>query len=475
MSRRLVDEDDDDDDQEALHSVNNSARDLQSGLKSAASAPGLASVDAPLKPFLVLVAAFVAVLAVLGACSIYLGGCESAPQQCLAQSLAAAALGVAHQGNFSAAGVRVRAAPTPAFWANFSLEHQLLGAASLFALDNGNNASEAALDGAAPPPGGDEFVVRRSAFWLSASQSLGQFARVGMQCSCARAVRSTLGSALVALKASGDGAPSPSLSVFQNNSATPAAIVETALVRDKWDLPATTALLALPTAAFADANRTLLFLDLATQSKGDDEPQFNRSVIAVGQLQGPPFLIANLTSSFQLRPSVALQRPADAALYFAVRRPDASANCTTHCFTVARAPSVDSVLSDEPQVEYLAAVDANHAATWTADASKAAPPAGFDCQLTSVFKQWALCLGSTAQNATNAVHLVQLNELWSGSVVASGLLTTTDNSTFLSAAFHPETLVSSAALSTIGVTAVTSDGSSSPLQTFWLLDVQAKI
>jgi hypothetical protein len=469
MSRRLVD-DDDDDEQEALHSVNNSARDLQSGLKSAASVPGLSSVEAPLKPFLVLVAAFVAVLAVLGACSIYLGGCKSAPQQCLAQSLAAAALGVAHQANFSAAGVRVRAAPTPAFWANFSLEHQMLGAAALFALDNGINASEAALDAAAPS---DEFVVRRSVFWLSGSQSLGQFARVGMQCSCARAVRATIGSALVALKASGDGAPS--LSVFQNNSGMPAAIVETALVRDKWDLPATTALLALPTAAFADVNRTLLFLDLATQSKGDDEPQFNRSVIAVGQLQGPPFSIANLTSSFQLRPSVALQRPADAALYFAVRRPDASANCTTHCFTVARAPSIDSVLSDEPQVEYLAAVDANHGATWTADASKAVPPAGFDCQLSSVFKQWALCLGSTAQNATNAVHLVQLNELWSGSVVASGLLTTTDNSTFLSASFHPETLVSSAALSTIGVTAVTSDGSSSPLQTFWLLDVQAKI
>lgn len=454
----------DHDEEEPLRSVNHSERDLGAG-----SASGVRAVPAPLAPFLVLVAAFGVVLAVLGALSVYVGGCESAPAACFADAVAAAhaatIVGAVNFSSSSTPSVRVRVAATPEFLLNFTFDHELLGAANVFAvLSNSSASSSAAVNDEASAA----FVVRRGAFWLSSSQDVGQFSRLNLNCSCGRAVRSTLGSALATLTTGANNSSAAvHAAVFQNNSAAASAVVETALVRDKWNLAATTALLALPTAVLVEPALTLLFVDLATQDKDQPAPQFNRSVVAVGQLFAPPFEIANLTSTFDLRPSAVQRRAGDAAVYFHVRRAAAGANCTAGCYTVARVASVEAVLSEAPQIEYLASIDATNAslAHWTSNATSAVAPSGFDCAVASLFHQFALCVAGTR------VELVQLSEPWAGSVVVGSLLSSSTNTTFLGATFHPETYAGMAPVggnfSTVGFSTVSNDTS---LQAFWLLD-----
>jgi hypothetical protein len=105
-----------------------------------------------------------------------------------------------------------------------------------------------------------------------------------------------------------------------------------------------------------------------------------------------------------------------------VRRAD-TANCSTACFTVARSPSRAALLSHDPEIEYIAAVDANNASAvqWTADALKAVAPLGYDCEVTvgaarrrAVSASATRCGTMTTNTSSNAVQLLQLTEPWFG-------------------------------------------------------------
>ena len=104
-------------------------------------------------------------------------------------------------------------------------------------------------------------------------------------------------------------------------------------------------------------------------------------------------------------------------------------------------------------------------ASTTTRAPSAVAPSGFDCAVASLFHQFALCVAGTR------VELVQLSEPWAGSVVVGSLLSSSTNTTFLGATFHPETYAGMAPaggnFSTVGFSTVSNDTS---LQAFWLLD-----
>jgi hypothetical protein len=462
---------------EPLHSVN-SQQDIKmstNNTNSDASLPVASrAVMPPVLPFALLVAAFAVILAVLGSLSAFVGGCLSTPELCLVAALDAAHANVSLANSSATDSIRVRLVAPPTFFPNFTLAQNLLGAKKLFVLSNSSGDHQVHAN--------DSFDVIRDAIWIARSQDLGRFSRIGFACDCARAVRGTLGSSLVSLSIEANGSVDASL--FTNASTNaPAALVDTDALHDAWALPASTSLDALPSAVFAPtSDHALVFVDLATMAKEDTEPQFNRSAIVAGDLRKPPLAFAQLNASYTLRPSFVGQRTAagknDSTLYFFVRRADA--NCTASCFTVARSPSRDTLLSHDPEIEYIAAVDAKNPSSvqWTADASKAVAPIGYDCEITSVLPDGlGLCIGYSVWNnatnsSTNSVQLVQITEPWFGQTLVPALLTSAPgtNNTFLSTVFHSETATLNTTSRIIGFSTVANDVSSSPLAAFWLLE-----
>jgi hypothetical protein len=62
-------------------------------------------------------------------------------------------------------------------------------------------------------------------------------------------------------------------------------------------------------AVFAPSlDSALVFVDLVTQAKEDNEPQFNRSAIAVGDLRAPPLAFAQLNASVRAPSLLVTQR-----------------------------------------------------------------------------------------------------------------------------------------------------------------------
>jgi hypothetical protein len=466
-------------DNDLLRSSSNSNNIMSNNNDDDAVPAGTRAVMPPVLPFAILVASFAIVLAVLGSLSAFVGGCLSTPEVCLAAAVAAT------HANVSVAAptdsIRVRAADAPAFWPEFLMQQNLLGAKKLFVRLNSNSSNS---DGVGAS--NVSFNVLHDALWITGAQDLGRFSRIGFECECARAVRGTLGSALISIAISANG--SAQASIFKNASTlAPAPIVSTDALHDDWSLPASTSLEALPTAVFAPSlDSALVFLDLVTQAKEDNEPQFNRSAIAVGDLRAPPLKFAQLNASYALRPSLVTQRAGATAndsspLYFFVRRVADTANCSTACYTVARSPSRAALLSHDPEIEYIAAVDANNASAvqWTADALKAVAPVGYDCEVTDVANGYGLCLGysvwnSTTNTSSNAVQLLQLTEPWFGKTLVPALLVSAPatNNTFISSTFHSETASVNGTVHTVGFSTVANDASGSPLSAFWLLETK---